>query len=344
MRYRYLKIKHFYYSYLRFWIKYFTFRKLVNFFLNLYEYKQKKVFLKSFPSVVHIDVCNSCVLNCPLCATGNRDKSQTKAMIKFEDFKIIFDQVKDYIFFIWLYNWGEPFLCKDIFKIIDYCHQNNVGVKIDSNLNYYNDEILKNIVKSKIDYISLSIDGLSQEKYKFYRKNGDIKKVLLGINKIVEYKIKEKSKFPILVWQYLINNKNIDEVEVARKEAKKIGINIFEARPLGLFLEVDSKYLKANFQKYLSNTGISEEVAKNEKSSNPCRFLWCSLVVNPNLTCTPCPVIYKDSDNFLNLKDCNKILNVNSRVFIESRKLFINKNYKPNSHTPCFRCNWFTKA
>lgn len=157
------KFKLWYHGYLYFLIKYFSPKKAFNLILNFIEFRFKVVNIRSFPAIVHIDVSNMCVLNCPLCPTGKRDKRQKKAVLGFSDFKRVFDQVKEYTFFVWLYNWGEPFLCKDIFKIIRYCHQNNVGVKIDSNLNLQTESILKKIVNTQVDYLSLSIDGFTQK-------------------------------------------------------------------------------------------------------------------------------------------------------------------------------------
>jgi len=328
-------------------IKYFSFKKLINLLLNSWEYKQKKISISSIPSIVHFDVSNICILNCPLCPTGKKDKSQSKATMTFENFKRVFDQVKDYLFFVWLYNWGEPFICKDIFKIVDYCHQNNVGVRLHSNLNYYNEEILEKIVKSKIDYISLSIDGFSQENYQFYRRKGNLKKVLAGIEKIQALKRRYKNKFPILIWQYLINNRNLGEVEKARSLAEKYKIDVFEARPLFLFTEVDSRFKKTEYDQFLSQTGVPENSARSITSSSHCRFLWCSLAINPNLSFAPCPIIYRDSDVFgqfsrkrpnFNLKE-----EINSPIFQESRKLFSLKGYQSRVFTPCRRCTWFTK-
>lgn len=346
IRKQYYRFKHLYYSYVNFLIRYFSFRKLLNLGLNTYEFLTKKAVIESVPPIVHIDVCNSCILHCPLCATGKGDKSQTKATMKFEQFKEIFDKVKNYVFFIWLYNWGEPFLCKDIFKIVDYCHKNNVGVKIDSNLNYYNDEILKNIVKSKIDYISLSIDGFTQKNYQFYRRNGDLKKVFIGIKKIQEFKRNLRSKFPILIWQFLINNQNINEVGPAYLWSKENKVDIFEARPLSLFTDVDSKFESEEYGKFLSDTGVPEKAARRGKNPGHCRYLWNSFAVNPNNSFSPCPVIYKDNDTFgsFKKKEAKNLREiVNSKVFIESRNLFKIPDYKTKIHTPCLRCNWYTK-
>lgn len=340
------KLKQLYKGYIFFFIKYFSVKKVFNLIYNSFELKQKRVYLNSVPPILHIDVSNICVLHCPLCPTGQKDKSQIKKTISFEEFKPIFDKFRDYIFFIWLYNWGEPFICNDIFKIIDYCHKNKVGVKIDSNLNYYNDEIIKNIVKHQVDYLSLSIDGASQINYQYYRKDGDLNKVLRGIEKIIDQKKKYQLKYPYIIWQFLINNENLLEVENARLLSKKIGVD-FISYPLSLRTQLDFKFKNKEYEGFLSKTGVSRQETKNLSSPEACRYLWTSLVVNPSKTFAPCPIIYKDIDNFgvfdkqMLTKSIKEIYN--SKTFMESRKLFTLKNYKPKVKTACERCHWFSK-
>lgn len=337
------RLKHNYYLYTVIWMRYFTFKKFFNLLLNLYECKTKKIIVKAIPFIIYIDVSNICVLNCPLCPTGRKDQSQLKSTIKFEEFKQIFDKVKDYLFDVKLYNWGEPFLCRDLFKIVDYCHKNNVGVRLHSNLNYYTDEILENIVKYKIDYLHLSIDGYSQKAYESYRVNGDIGKVFKGLEKIQKLKQELNGKYPVIHWGYLINNKNKDEVKKACNYAKKIKVEIFEAFPMSLFTTLGDKYDKNQYLKFLSNFK-KENQCNNRTSNSSCPFLWIELAINPNRSFCPCCIIYEDKDIFGWIKkDTNIHEIINSEVFIESRKLFKNKNYKPKCFTPCNRCTWYTR-
>jgi len=343
IREKYIKIKHSYYLYIYFIIKYFSLKKFFNLILNLYEYKSKKIIVRSMPFKVHFDVSNLCVLSCQLCPTGQKDFSQAKGVIDFENFKKAFDRLKDHLFFIRLYNWGEPFLCKDFFKIVDYCHDNNVGVQVHSNLNYYTAEILRKIVEHGIDYISLSIDGCSQKNYSFYRKNGDINKVFLGLQTIIRLKKELQIGRPIIRWQYLVNNENAGEVNLAREYAKNIGVDIFEAYPMSLFTTAESEYSVENYVKFLSKIKAENE-CRLKPSRKHCN--WTGLSINPNLTFSPCCAIYKDSENFGKLSP-DKIENFfnifNSDIFQESRKLFKIKNYRPRCHTPCNKCCLYNK-
>mgnify|MGYP001582177650 CR=1 FL=1 len=338
-----IRIKHKYYLYLVFWVKYFSFKKLFNVALNIYEKKTKKTTIRSVPFVMHFDISNACVLNCPLCPTG-RGEHQAKGVMKFEDFKKMFDKVKDYLFDVKLFNWGEPFLCKDVFQIVEYCHQNRVGVRFHSNLNYYTDEILENIVKYKVDYLHLSIDGYSQEAYEFYRVNGNIAKVFKGMERIQELKKKYRSRYPIIHWGYLINNKNKHEIGQAASYAKKIGVEVFEAFDLSLFTSLKDRYSKESYNKFLSE--VNDEKHYNiMPMKGACPYIWIDFVVNPNGSCYPCGIVYEDEDIFGWVNDEKNIHEiVNSEIFVESRKLFKNKDYKPKCYTACDKCIWFTKS
>lgn len=337
-----LKLKHYYYLYFLPFFKYFTFKKFFNLFLNLFEYKTKKVYLESVPFVVYLDPVNLCSLECPFCPTGRKDKGQTKSAMSFEDFKKNLDLVKDYVFAIYLYKWGEPFLNKEIFKMIDYCHKNRVGVLMHSNLNHYDEEILQKIVLSKIDYLSVSIDGFSQKNYQFYRKKGNFEKALNGVKNIQGYKRRYRLSYPKLVWQFLINNQNYKDLQKAQNFAQKHRVEIFESRPLFLDMEVELKKSKRDFEKYLSKVSAWED-SKFEGVGRHCRYLWIGLTVNPNNSLAPCCAIYEDKDTFGFAREGPISQIINSNVFIESRKLFKIKNYKPSTYTPCLKCGWYTK-
>jgi len=338
---KYNKLKYFYYFYFRFFIQYFSWKKFFNMLKSIYEFKVKAIKISSIPFVINFDISNVCILNCALCATGQKNKAQTKHVITFLEFKTIFDNFKKHLFFIRLYNWGEPFLCKDIFKIVDYCHQNNVGVQIHSNLNYHTDELLEKIVTHKVDYLHLSIDGYTQENYEFYRQGGDIKKAFYGLEKIIEYKKKLNNKRPILHWGYLINNKNKDEVERAYAYAKKIGVNIFETCPMSLKTAIGDRDTKENYDKFLSD--VQEDIGE-KISPNSCSFLWSKLTISSTGFFSPCEAIYSDADAFGTMKEEDNPQNiVNTKIFTESRKIFKYKNYQPKCFTPCQKCRIFKK-
>jgi MoaA/NifB/PqqE/SkfB family radical SAM enzyme len=162
----------------------FTLKKSLNIIRNSIEYKLKKTKLKSMPVAYGIDICNVCNLKCPLCPTGTDCTKRKKQIMTFENYKIIFDKIKNYAFTVNLYNWGEPFLNKDFIKILEYSKKNKTGVLLSTNLNFMKDEIIDSMIKLKLDKIVVSLDGASQETYEKYRRGGDFERVVLNLKKL----------------------------------------------------------------------------------------------------------------------------------------------------------------
>lgn len=329
------RLKLLYNSYLIFFIRYFSFKKLKNALLNIYEFKTKKTKLKSFPWVAGIDPANICVLNCPLCPTGRKEKTVTPKVITFEEFKKYFDQIKDYLFFIRLYDWGEPFLCKDIWKIIKYCHRNNVGVVINSNFNAINEKDIQKIIDYKVDYLMLSIDGVTQEIYEKYRRGGNLKKVFSLLSKLIELKKEKKLKRPFIEWQYLLSKKNKCELEKAREKAEKMGIDFFKVHNLRLYTSADDKPDLDIF-----NEWVLGEIS-DQKEKKACHILWTSANITPFGLIQPCHGIYSEKYHFGDLKRESLEKIWNNELFQEARKMFVTKDFKPKRDLICHKCVWY---
>lgn len=71
-------------------------------------------------------------------------------MLDFELFKRVIDEIGVGLRELNLFNWGEPFLNKDILNMIAYARSKNQNVRIatSSNLNYLTEELAENLVRS----------------------------------------------------------------------------------------------------------------------------------------------------------------------------------------------------
>lgn len=333
--------KYYYYFYLLFFIKHFSFKKFFNLLVGVISFLLKKEIVPSWPFIASIDPANICPLRCPLCPTGRRDKGVKKKMLEFAEFKKYFDQIKDYLFVVRLYNWGEPFLAKDIFKMINYAHKNNVGVVVNSNLNVIPRGLAEKIVKSRLDYLMISIDGISQRSYEKYRQRGDLDKVFKTVKEIVHLKKKYKSKFPVLHWSYLVHKYNFQDIDKAKKMARKMGFDLITFLPLSMVTKVNEPFLESNKEKWLGEKLLSQ---KGETApSSACYFLWSSINIGPNGYAFPCCGIYEDKYRFgdLNRKSLAEIWN--NEKFKSARLLFKQEVDKEKTLTICQQCTWFKK-
>jgi len=314
--------------------KYATFQKLNNILLNKKEFYLKKTTLSSFPYKITIDPASYCNLRCPACHTGTKFAGMIKpSFLKFNDFKTILDQVKNYSLSVALYNWGEPFLNKEIFDMISYATENKVGTTMHSNFNHFNEKMAEELVKSGLTHIYLSIDGATQEVYEKYRVNGNLEDVLNNIKILNEVKKKYKSKYPLITWKYLTFGHNMHEVEAALKLATSYQVDnfkVFPANPKLKDIYDEAAEYNAN-QHYFSSL------------KDDCKSLWASIYVSPDGTVFPCSLSLRESEAFGNMlkQDISEIWN-NSK-YTAARSLFTGKFSADDIPYPCKGCKYFMR-
>lgn len=278
--------------------------KLVNFLKIYFQDKYiKPAEVKGFPTKLTVDPSANCVLHCPLCPTGQADKGRKRGEMSFFDFKKLIDEVGRYLFEIDLFNWGEPFLNKDIFKMISLCFKRKIITRLSSNLNYFPYGFEKKLIEERLNHLVVSLDGISQESYEKYRVNGSIKKVLEAVERIKKEKNRQNSKFPFITWQFIVFDHNKHEIEQAKKLVKKWGFDRI------VFIENRGDMGKELF------------VKKNNLAKFKCNFLWNQSVVNWDGSVSPCCLYYDQKYDFGNAfkEGFEKVWN--GKNYREARKL-----------------------
>ena len=317
--------------YLRLFFKYASVKKIRNLIRCEYELFMKKTHLKSMPYAVKLEVNNTCNLDCALCP--RKESNYGLGYVSFEDFKKMFDQFKDYMFYCSPHYLGESFLHKDIAKIVSYIHENNVATYISTNLNYLNENLARDIVKSGLDVLSIAVDGANQETYSKYRERGNFDLLTKNLKIIVEQKKKLKSSTPLIELQFIVFRYNEDQIDTIQNLAKKIGVDSLRIRP-GI-VDYTSQNTKDKEEWLPKNKKyISRLYYKRSRVKKTCWWLWRTATITWNGEVYPCcrKVFKKSFGNILknNFKDI-----WNNKEFIDSRKCFISKD---KIESPCCSC------
>lgn len=191
--------------------------------------KLKKAYKRPMPKHYFIDPGNLCNLSCPFCPTGRRTDNAQRGLMSRETFDIIFDKIRKHAKLICLYNWGEPFINRDILYMLSVCAKHHIHSHIDSNLTLrdFSDDEAEAIVRSGVSSIFASIDGITQETYEKYRVNGKLDRALNNLRQIMNAKKQLNMKTPELAWAFYIHKFNEHEVFRAKELADEIGINIW---------------------------------------------------------------------------------------------------------------------
>lgn len=321
------------------------YKKIISEYLR--QTRKPLTVLPGLPHVYQIEPINLCNLKCPTCSSlrlGNINKGEM-GIIEFE--KIV-EQIP-YGSDISLYNWGEPFLNKDIISIIKAGKERGLIINIHSNFNF-EPELIPEIINSGLDHLSASIDGASQETYEKFRRQGNFKLAWNNFKEIAEMKAATNSPFPKLTWQFIVNKYNEHEIPKAQKMIANVpGDSQIVFTTMGLRQE------KIDWDQYSDNEMEEmkrEFLPRNKKYIMPyhlkaspnavvaqtrCPWLWTTMVISVNGTVTPCCHTYKPEHAFGNINNSTLEEIWNNEAYVNSRNLFIAPS-DVKCNTICSRC------
>ncbi len=135
------------------------------------------------PELLIISLTEACNLRCITCSIK---KEVIKDELELDIDKIfsIINQAKEMKIKIIVLSGGEPFLIRDIFKIIEYIKKAKLVVSVTTN-GFFNDELIKRIISSCIDHLHFSFDGLCVH-HNEIRGRGSFERLMRTVNSIRE--------------------------------------------------------------------------------------------------------------------------------------------------------------
>lgn len=328
-----------------------TFQKFLNIIHTEINIILRKEYISSYPYMLTVDPTNICQLRCPLCSTGQRKNLRDYGKMSFSIFKKIIDEIGGYLLNIHLLWWGEPFLNKDILKFVKYAHQNNIGTFISTNFSHHlSDDYIREVVKSGLDVISISLDGVTSEVYSKYRVGGDFNLVVKNIKTLVKFRKELKSKTPRIEWQFLVNKYNEHQLSKLDNFASNLGVDSVILEQL-LILFGQSNYQGMDIKKWLPKNKKYQPTRlslKNNKSDNlvngTCWWLWRGAAISHDGGVSPCCYNNNKKYDFGNIlkDDFKKIWN--NENYLLARSLFSRKDMvKDDRKIICHGCKIIPK-
>ena len=251
--------------------------------------------LWSMPKKLALDPTNHCDLKCPLCPTGFGDKTVDRGLMKLEQFKPVIDRLGNWLQSVDLYSWGEPILNKSFVEMVRHsAREHGIRTITSAHLNNLTNEQVEGLVTSGLDKLIVSVDGATQEVYKIYRVGGDIEKVFNNMKRLVEAGKRHNSNLRV-VWNFLVMKQNEHQMEMARKRAEEIGVEItFSVMRTNLKDDILKK-VEDNIQKDAQwipeNPDYNPYDLDKKTRKNPIKFCkrpWMETFINWNGDVFPC--------------------------------------------------------
>jgi radical SAM protein with 4Fe4S-binding SPASM domain len=260
-------------------------------------------------------------------------------MINFEKYKEVIDEVAKWLFKVRFYNWGEPLMHKDIYRMVAYATEKNVGSEISTHLNVFKDKNVEELLESGLEKLIVSLDGTDEETYTTYRRGGDFKKVIENIALIMDAKKRRKKKYPVVELQMLAMRHNESQLGEMAVRAKELGVDAYRvgAVTINLKNKQDWEWLPADER--LSRYFYHGKQDKIYSRRRKCEWLWRSAVINWDGTVSPC-CVFEGRNTELGTLDGKGFSGVwNNEYYQAARSVFTSGGDKQKSvDTICARC------
>ena len=279
-----------------------------NFLLAHHERQTGALEVRSRPFMLLLDPASTCQLQCPMCPTGlenahkmpeGRKRYRQRTLLGRELFDAVLAELGDSLFFVHLYNWGEPLLNRDLNYFIHALAERGIATDTNTNLSLQlTDEAIDALVRSGIDRIEASIDGFSQESYGRYRIKGRFE--LARDNLLRLARARDRLGSPLeVVWNYLVFRFNEHEVEAARDFCAAHGIE-FVRREASIAPELREEFLPT-YREGEALGGFNERCREplvpaeiEARTPGSCAWHYWYSIVNADGSVSPCCAPWED--------------------------------------------------
>jgi MoaA/NifB/PqqE/SkfB family radical SAM enzyme len=280
-----------------------TLKRAVNILKGLISYIlshiMRRPVLFGHPFMLMVEPSNLCNLNCPLCPTGSDSLTRPQGNMTLEQFKHLLDESSQHLLFLSLWNVGEPFMNPHLMNMIRYAKSRKLYVITSTNGHFFQTrQKVRDLIRSGLDELIVSIDGASPETYNRYRRKGDIHTVIEGLRLLTEEKAALASPHPLIDLQFIVMRHNEHEIETIDTLARQMKVNQFTLKTVQVTTDEEAQTFlptRPELRRYHLQDG---HIRMKGTLRNTCRWLWFCPVINWDGSVVPC-CFDKDNDLLL---------------------------------------------
>lgn len=241
------------------------------------------------PWSASIEPTTSCNLRCTECPTGMRSLSRAKGTINLEAYGKILNKLSPDLIYLTLYFQGEPLLNPDFSEMVQMARKQRIFVATSTNGHFLNNNNIDNIIKSGLNHLIISMDGVDQQTYEQYRVKGDLQTVTDGIKRLVAAKNAAKSVTPFIELQFIVMRHNEHQIEEMRRFAKQAGVDKLAFKTAQVYnFDAESTLIPTLKSKSRYRQTSEGKWVMANKVRNRCHRVWSSLVITWDGKVVPC--------------------------------------------------------
>jgi len=218
------------------------------------------------PVHINIEPSTFCNYHCAMCSRNLIDRPQN---MSFDFFKNIIEQINPHK--LSLNGYGEPFMNRDIFRMIEFANSKKISVVTTTN----GSMLLKDaaeIAKIDISVLRVSLDSPDSETYKKIRNSESFQNVVDGIFALQEMYRNNNKQHSLIRLEFLILENNYLKIPEFVRFAAKLGVK-------HLYFQILSEINSERKMRLVGNINIDELYNIVKAAYSDCR----KLGINNNL-------------------------------------------------------------
>jgi MoaA/NifB/PqqE/SkfB family radical SAM enzyme len=353
--------------------------KILNICLGRYHFHARSSTLLSRPVGLVVDPSNVCQLACPGCVHSASNEALKlfdwpKGTLSEDRFAALLARYGAHAVGIYFCDYGEPLLNLNTPKLIRMAKRYLLSTALSTSLSVRKLDA-DAVVESGLDFMVMSIDGVTQAVYEKFRRNGDLELVLTNVRKLVEAKRRLKRQTPVLSWNFLAFEHNSQQIPEALRMARRLGVDQFrivnpfdvgwddpQIRPAAAVTgrvrhlhRLSGVYIDANWNPFpdtLEATEIArafekpwpaaaESIDENASSGHTCHWLYKNMVMDATGRILPCCGAPRpDTKLVFGTFDGNGSDPFNSEKYRQARAFFAGDGGPAADALQCSQCDW----
>lgn len=251
--------------------------------------------LSPLPVELMIEPVNVCNLACPTCPTGTGRLNRPPRAMTLAEFRRIINQVRGRVCRVFLWNYGEPFLNKELTAMVRYAAAAGIPSRVSTNGEFlFSLDVCREVVESGLEHLIVCLDGADQETHKKFRRKSDFSAVVNGIKLMVQARRALNSASPLIELQFLVMRHNEGQGEEMWRLSKELGADIYSEKTIGIdsndpsFHALASELLPEDLSRSVYYRKPDSSFALKGGISNGCSRLYSSAVINSDGSVVPC--------------------------------------------------------
>jgi len=250
---------------------------------------RRRPWCPGMPVSMSVEPTTACNLGCPECPSGLKQFTRPTGNLRPALFSRLLDQAAPTLTYLTFYFQGEPFIHPDFTDLVKSASDRGIYTATSTNAHFLTPETAEKAVRSGLDRLIISIDGVTQEVYEQYRVHGRLDKVLEGTRNILDARKRLKSATPYVIFQFLVVKPNEHQVKEVKKLGREMGVDEVKFKTAQVYdYENGNPLIPANpkFSRYRQHPDGKWSI--NNRMLNQCWRMWQGCVVTWDGLVVPC--------------------------------------------------------